>query len=181
MKDAPIAHTAWEIPRIWEAAIQALWTKTKYVGEIYFDYLNDQIHISCKPQCRRGVRTVLYRRCDLSLAVKDAPYLIFYRWKWQWWESWGAGRCRVHSDPLSTSIILHKDVGVGPTERHAGCEDLWKQLSSWNFILILMIFREMHPSGSGLAQWLRTGALTLGQNWIQSMNVYRAPACQGLS
>lgn len=49
-KAAPITLIAQEILRIWGTMGQEPWMKAKYIWEIYFDHLNDQIHISSKTQ-----------------------------------------------------------------------------------------------------------------------------------
>lgn len=49
-KDDPITLYPQEISKSLGAVGQELWTKAKYIWEIHFDHLNDQIHISYKSQ-----------------------------------------------------------------------------------------------------------------------------------
>lgn len=48
MKDTCVTLHTWEIPGVLRAMNRELWTKTKYIREMYFGHLNDQIYISYK-------------------------------------------------------------------------------------------------------------------------------------
>ena len=64
-----------EIPRIWGAVNQELLKKTKYIWEIYFGFLNDQIYISYKSQYQR---LVLYFYWPLLPWSKCFSYFTVY-------------------------------------------------------------------------------------------------------